>query len=138
MPVLLPATRLRLAMAVTGIASLLLCAAGCQARAEVLSQTRRVPEKDVVVFEVELAREVAPEEYLAYSARNLAERGGDVENTGHDAPVYELVYVFHAGERRLATVLYRRTDPAAAATKPEGALEHERTLVHPSPEWEGR
>ncbi len=97
--------------------------AGCRAPAEALSLEMRAPEKDVLVLDVELAQGVAPEEYLAWARESVASFG-DIENPYFDAPVYELVYCFHAGARHLATVLYRRTDAGAGP-----GLEHHRTLV---------
>ncbi|MFQ5655540.1 MAG: hypothetical protein ACE5GW_12525 [Planctomycetota bacterium] len=97
-----------------------------------LPQTSRIllraPDKDVLDFRVELSSPLGVEEYLRFAEGEVAKAGGELRNPDYpDAPVYEVRYTFHSGADHLATVLFRRAEPAAGTG--EGILEHRRTLV---------
>jgi hypothetical protein len=100
---------------------------GCaSATPRVLSIDLQAAEKDVLVCRIELDSPVAPEGYADWAEQNISEIGAQPRNPFYETtPVYEFIYAFHAGGKRLATVQYR-----VGEDDPERNLKYVRTNVY--------
>jgi len=110
----------------------LLSAAGCHSAPPMraVDIDRSSPEKDVLLFEVEIDAPWAPRHYRDWAQEQLDLLGNEPRNDRYPGiPVYEVTYRYRIGRQTLAEVSFRREGEG------QGLLLHARTVVRPVPGW---
>ena len=114
---------------------LLFCAlplAGCHSAPPMraVGIDRYSPEKDVLVFQVEIAELGTPRGYRDWAQAQLDAAGGEPENERYPGiPVYEVTYRVRVSREIVAEVTFRRGEGG------RGPLVHDQTVVRAVPEW---
>jgi hypothetical protein len=112
-----------------GILAVLL--AGCHAAAPMrpVDVELQAPEKDILVYDIEISELTSPRTYRDWAAEQLAELGGAPPNERYPGvPIYEVWYRFRLGGETVAEVAFRRDEGGA------GELVHAQTVVRALPE----
>jgi hypothetical protein len=102
------------------------CLAGCHGSAQMrpIEIELETPEKDILVYDIEIAEPTGPRTYRNWAQEQLDALGGSPKNEKYPGvPIYEVWYRFRLGGETIAEVSFRREDGG------EGALVHAQTIV---------
>ena len=122
-----------LAATLVGFLPLLGGLLGCHSAAPMrtLDIELRTPEKDVLIYDIEVAEPTSPRSYRDWAVAQLSQVGGEPENERYPGiPIYEVWYRFRWGRETLAEVSFRRDEGGS------GPLTHAQTIVRSSPRIE--
>jgi hypothetical protein len=112
------------------MAGLALLLAGCHGAAPVrpVDVEMQVPEKDILVYDIEISELTGPRVYRDWAREQLDLLGAEPANERWPGiPIYEVWYRFRLGGETVAEVSFRR-EPGAAG------LSHAQTVVRRLPE----
>ncbi len=123
---ILPKSTLRLGVLVIGA----VLVGGCHAAAPMrpLDIELQTPEKDILIYEIEIAEPTSPRGYRDWASEQLASLGTEPVNELYPGiPIYEVWYRFRLGRETIAEVAFRRDEGG------NGPLVHAQTIVRALP-----